>query len=413
MRPLSLPVKQTRSHAELKALISEEFKQAVKKRGAKLVTYRVDGPGAASAPVSTDSWGTDVDFVDEFGGSKLDLADWSYRQSFYEPASKRECSKGDPKAVKVSGGTAKLSVLVDKKRNSLCKPKKPGKNVIFGKFKYRLNANIGTQAKHFITYGVVSARIKFQPLQGQHASLWMQPEVVTGGKDAKTAGSEIDIIEWFGKDVPNGGLTSFIYAPSYQGKKIPLGGSAGGGWIKKPEQYLENLHSRLSVLQTRAMLFKPYNPRQEARRMPDDHRHVRDECQCRERGHLRGEVARWRSRDRIADAVRAGRRLHGVHPLQRSDRSVDRDGGRDVRARSGLHTASAAPAPRGRVHDRRLGYRRDRVRRQDHQGRSGRDDVLRRQHRPRDHQHRQAADGLLLAEVARLMKTHLSVETRR
>ena len=36
------------------------------------------------------------------------------------------------------------------------------------------------------------------------------------------------------------------------------------------EQYLENLHSRLSVLQTRAMLFKPYNPRQEARRMPDD-----------------------------------------------------------------------------------------------------------------------------------------------
>lgn len=36
------------------------------------------------------------------------------------------------------------------------------------------------------------------------------------------------------------------------------------------EQYLENLHSRLSVLQTRAFLFKPYNPRQEARRMPDD-----------------------------------------------------------------------------------------------------------------------------------------------
>ena len=36
------------------------------------------------------------------------------------------------------------------------------------------------------------------------------------------------------------------------------------------EQYVENLHSRLSVLQTRALLFKPYNPRKEARRMPDD-----------------------------------------------------------------------------------------------------------------------------------------------
>lgn len=36
------------------------------------------------------------------------------------------------------------------------------------------------------------------------------------------------------------------------------------------EQYLENLHSRLSMLQSRALMFKPYNPRAEARRMPDD-----------------------------------------------------------------------------------------------------------------------------------------------
>jgi hypothetical protein len=36
------------------------------------------------------------------------------------------------------------------------------------------------------------------------------------------------------------------------------------------EQYIENLHSRLSLLQARALLFKPYNPRKEARRMPDD-----------------------------------------------------------------------------------------------------------------------------------------------
>jgi hypothetical protein len=36
------------------------------------------------------------------------------------------------------------------------------------------------------------------------------------------------------------------------------------------EQYIENLHSRMSLLQARALLFKPYNPRKEARRMPDD-----------------------------------------------------------------------------------------------------------------------------------------------
>ena len=36
------------------------------------------------------------------------------------------------------------------------------------------------------------------------------------------------------------------------------------------EQYVDNLHSRLTALQTRAMLFKPYSSRPEARRMPDD-----------------------------------------------------------------------------------------------------------------------------------------------
>jgi hypothetical protein len=36
------------------------------------------------------------------------------------------------------------------------------------------------------------------------------------------------------------------------------------------EQYVESLHSRLSTLQTRAKVFKPYSPRRDARRMPDD-----------------------------------------------------------------------------------------------------------------------------------------------
>ena len=36
------------------------------------------------------------------------------------------------------------------------------------------------------------------------------------------------------------------------------------------EQYVDSLHSRLTALQTRAMLFKPYSSRPEARRMPDD-----------------------------------------------------------------------------------------------------------------------------------------------
>lgn len=36
------------------------------------------------------------------------------------------------------------------------------------------------------------------------------------------------------------------------------------------EQYVDNLHSRLSALQTRTRLFKPYSSRPEAHRVPDD-----------------------------------------------------------------------------------------------------------------------------------------------
>jgi len=36
------------------------------------------------------------------------------------------------------------------------------------------------------------------------------------------------------------------------------------------EQYVDSLHSRLSALQTRAKMFRPYSPRPEARRMPDN-----------------------------------------------------------------------------------------------------------------------------------------------
>lgn len=42
------------------------------------------------------------------------------------------------------------------------------------------------------------------------------------------------------------------------------------GQQRAAEQYIETLNSRLAALQTRAMNFKPYSPRAEARRMPDE-----------------------------------------------------------------------------------------------------------------------------------------------
>jgi len=42
------------------------------------------------------------------------------------------------------------------------------------------------------------------------------------------------------------------------------------GQQRAAELYIETLNSRLAALQTRAMNFRPYSPRAEARRMPDD-----------------------------------------------------------------------------------------------------------------------------------------------
>jgi beta-glucanase (GH16 family) len=206
----------------------------------KPITYRIDGPGSPSASGSTGQWGSSEDFVDEFSGTSL-TDNWSHRSTDYFPDSLRTCAKASPKAVKVRDGTVRLSHMLDPdRRGEICAPEKPGKpGIIFGKFGYRLQANIGTQGKQSFLYGVAAARMKFNPLQGQHASFWLQPDNQILDT---TLGQEIDVIEWFGKDTPNGGLVSFVYAPSRGGKKYPIGNL--GGWVANPDQYLMNDRDR-------------------------------------------------------------------------------------------------------------------------------------------------------------------------
>ena len=168
-------------------------------------------------PSTTPTW------ADEFSGSSL-APHWSHRGQDYEKDSKRLCSKGDPSAVKVSGGKVRISVLKDRKRSGKCKARERGK--VVGKYAYRLNGHIGTENQFSFKYGTIAARIKFQKSRGQHGSFWMQP--------AEDGGNEMDIIEYFGDKHPQGGLTSFIHW--YKGKKSIKTGS----WIKKSHKFLKN-----------------------------------------------------------------------------------------------------------------------------------------------------------------------------
>jgi beta-glucanase (GH16 family) len=204
------------------------------------ITYRAVAPKASglgtvsSRAVGTSSWGA-ATFTDQFTGTALST-NWQHRNGFYQPESMRACSKGSPSATRVSRGTVKLMVIRDPYLLAASCPAYKKDGTLIGKYDYRLNGHISTQGRAYLRYGVVAARIKFQPRQGQHASLWMQPEsYLLGGTDASTLGAEIDIIEYFGDGVKNGGLTSFIYNPVPGGVPQKI-----GGWVKKPERFLSD-----------------------------------------------------------------------------------------------------------------------------------------------------------------------------
>jgi beta-glucanase (GH16 family) len=165
----------------------------------------VASAGAAMrySAVSSDTWVPA--FGDQFSGSSLDLAKWSYRVG---AASSRQHSRNDPRAVDVSGGTLNLHVRKD--------PAAPAT-------KY-LNAQISTEGKFDFTYGVASARIRFPRGRGQHGSFWLQsPTYGDYPGDPGRSGSEIDAVEFFGKDYPGGGLANFLYYKDANGNDVKLG----------------------------------------------------------------------------------------------------------------------------------------------------------------------------------------------
>ena len=115
-----------------------------------------------------------------------------------------------------------------------CVAKKDGKST--GSYAYRLNGHIGTEGNVSMKYGFAAARIKMHKLRGQHGGFWMQPATrVEGSFSPKSTGAEIDVIEYFGDNHPEGGLTSFIYSKNSTGKDVKT-----GSWIKNSTAFLKN-----------------------------------------------------------------------------------------------------------------------------------------------------------------------------
>ncbi len=205
------------------------------------VSYRVvaasfkGAKAATSASVTVTRW-LKPTFSDEFNGRTLGSA-WSQRGQGYQPTSSRACSKGSPKAVKVTGGALRLSVLKDTSRSDKCE----GMDGAAGKyFAYRLNGHVGTQNGFGFRYGYAAARMKMQAARGPHSAFWLQPVVEQHGETAATAGTEIDVVEYFGDKNVFGGLTTFVYSHGRLDAGKVGAGKDAKGWLTNPKQYLAN-----------------------------------------------------------------------------------------------------------------------------------------------------------------------------
>ncbi len=185
-----------------------------------------EGDDAVGASVDTAD-APEASFTDDFDEDPVDEADgpWVTRDQGYIGV--RTCSRASADAAEVADGVLRLSVLEDPdRRGDECQL--PGRRK---KFPYRLNGHVGTEASYAFTYGFAAARIRTQAARGQHSAFWMQ---AAGGQQPggpAKGGAEIDVMEYFGDDHPEGGLTSFTYFLDKAGKKQTV-----GGWLPDAEE---------------------------------------------------------------------------------------------------------------------------------------------------------------------------------
>ncbi len=194
------------------------------------------GDDAMGAEVAT-SEAPEATFTDDFDEGSVDVegGSWFTRDQGYVGV--RTCSRADASATEVLDGVLRLSVLDDPDRGADCRL--PGKRK---QFDYRLNGHVGTEGIQSFTYGFAAARIKAQAARGQHSAFWLQAEGGQGKGGPEVGGAEIDVMEYFGDDHPEGGLTSFTYWLDKAGKQ-----QTDGGWVGDLDQYGEDWATQFHV----------------------------------------------------------------------------------------------------------------------------------------------------------------------
>jgi beta-glucanase (GH16 family) len=127
---------------------------------------------------------------DEFDGSALDSTKW--KPPGYKIREGQQLNT--PGTATVSGGMLQLSAFI--KDQQLHGP------------------IIETKNTQRFRYGYFESRLKMQSQEGHHSAFWLQTPVPQGTfNDLAQAGTEIDIIEWFGPGRRQGWAGMNIYYP--------------------------------------------------------------------------------------------------------------------------------------------------------------------------------------------------------
>lgn len=181
-------------------------------------TDRVDE--IITGPVTSRSWRPS--FEDTFSGTTLDSTVWNDQRREHESESApRTCARTDPATRRVGGGVLHLGVALDPERlDQRCQYTT---DEGAGEQSYLLTSQVATEHTRLFRHGIVAARIRPQEARGMHSAFWMLPEDTVFGDGDPSAGTEIDIMEFFGKK-PHGRETiaSFVsyYNPGWQAVKF-------------------------------------------------------------------------------------------------------------------------------------------------------------------------------------------------
>ena len=160
-------------------------------------------------------------FEDTFSGASLDAGVWNDQarehESVYAP---RTCARTDPAARRVEGGVLHLGIALDPARLDQRCAYVSTRGA--GEQSFLLTSQVATEHTRLFGHGIAAARIKPQRAKGMHSGFWMLPQDTDFADGNPAAGTEIDVMEFFG-ETPQGRETigSFVsyYEPGWRSVK--------------------------------------------------------------------------------------------------------------------------------------------------------------------------------------------------